>query len=197
MPADAQFRPDLVFPRVISILESLGLRYAVGGSVASSIRGVERSTQDLDVLVELPESKARPLVDAFAAEFYVSEAAVREAISRHRSFNVIHLKQGIKADLFVAGGNVLDEGQLGRATREEIVPESGATAFVTSAEDIVLRKLDWFRRGREVSDRQMEDVKNVLKATESPDVDYMRTMAEKAGVADLLDRALRESGLTA
>ena len=195
MPADLPFHPGDVFRRVIEILESLGLRYAVGGSVASSVRGVERSTHDMDVLLELPEARVPALLAAFSKEFYISEPAVREAIAQHRSFNVIHLLLGVKADLFVAGGFGLDEAQFAHATREEIDATSGATALVCSAEDIVLVKLDWYRRGNMVSDRQWEDVKNVLKADRSIRLEYLRTTAQTVGLHDLLEKALQESGL--
>lgn len=194
MPAERPFSPGAVFGRVIEILESLGLRYAVGGSIASSIRSVERATQDMDVVVELPEAKVAETVRAFSSEFYISEAAVRDAVAKHRSFNVIHLLRGIKADLFVAGGHPLDEPQLAHATREVIDRGSGKMALVCSAEDIVLVKLDWYRRGRMVSDRQWEDVKNVIKLNQGIDLAYMKRVAEIAGLTQLLERALGESG---
>jgi len=66
-------------------------------------------------------------------------------------------------------------------------------AYVISAEDIVLAKLDWYRMGNEVSDRQWLDVLGVLKVQGNRlDRDYMRRMADELGVADLLQRALGE-----
>ncbi|MBI2921078.1 MAG: hypothetical protein HYY18_08345 [Planctomycetes bacterium] len=195
MNADRRFHPAEVFRRVIEILESLGVRYAVGGSIASSVRGIERSTQDMDVLVELPEDTVGPLVAAFSKEFYIAEPAVRRAVAGHLAFNVVHLQQGLKADLFVAGGNPLDEAQLSHATREVIDPETGATAFVTSSEVIVLVKLDWYRRGGGVGDRQWEDVKNVLKTDPGVRLEYLREKAGPVGLVELLGRALKESGL--
>lgn len=194
MSAEQPFSPGAVFGRVIEIIESLGLRYAVGGSIASSVRSVERATQDMDVIVELPETRVTELIAAFSPEFYIAEPAVREAVTRHRSFNVIHLRHGIKADIFVAGGHPLDEPQLAHATRETIDPGSGATALVCSAEDIVLVKLDWYRRGRMASDRQWEDVKNVLKMNVRMELEYLRSTAKSAGLSDLLDKVLAEAG---
>jgi hypothetical protein len=64
---------------------------------------------------------------------------------------------------------------------------------VASAEDTVLAKLEWFRAGGEVSDRQWTDVVGVLKA-KGPELDeaYLRRWAASLGIGELLDRALAE-----
>ena len=70
------------------------------------------------------------------------------------------------------------------------------TAYVASAEDTILTKLEWYRMGGEISDRQWNDVQNVLKVQEGQlDLDYLRHWAIQLDVRDLLDRALVESKL--
>jgi hypothetical protein len=51
--------PIAVTLRVADALEKLGIRYLVGGSLASSVHGIPRSTQDIDLLVELAGAGAR------------------------------------------------------------------------------------------------------------------------------------------
>ena len=55
--------PDLVAALlpVIEALDSLGVRYYVGGSVASSIHGVPRASIDADVIAELGAQHVAPL----------------------------------------------------------------------------------------------------------------------------------------
>lgn len=66
-------------------------------------------------------------------------------------------------------------------------------ALLRLKEDIVLAKLDWFRLGGEVSERQWRDILGVLKTQrEALDVDYLRQWAQLLGVADLMERALGE-----
>ena len=64
-----------------------------------------------------------------------------------------------------------------------------------SAEDTVLRKLQWYRTGGEVSDRQWRDVLGVMVANRGGlDQRYLDTWAKRLQVEDLLRRAEREAG---
>lgn len=68
------------------------------------------------------------------------------------------------------------------------------SVYVVSPEDIVLAKLEWYRMGGEVSDRQWRDILGVLKTRAGEvDVDYLRTWAGELKVGDLLERALQEA----
>jgi hypothetical protein len=189
--------PIAALLEVVRVLEDLGLDYAIGGSVASSVFGEPRASADADLLVELAERDVPGLLEKLAEAFYVSDDAAREAVRRRSAFNVIHLRSMYKIDLFVAGSGPLDREQLRR--REEIViarePES--RAYVTAPENIVLRKLDWYRTGGEISDQQWRDVQGVLKVqAETIDLAYLQALADRVGLSVLLGRALRDAGLT-
>jgi hypothetical protein len=182
----------LALGEVADLLEKLRLRFVVGGSLASGSWGEPRATHDADVLIDLPLQRVSELFSALQARFYVDEGAMRSAVHAHSSFNAIHLEVYQKVDLFVAGTSVLDTAQLERAVPRLL---GGQRWFpVTSAEVVVLRKLDWFRKTDETSDRQWRDVQAVLRIQQQRlDRVWMGSLAEAVGLADLLQRAMTEA----
>ena len=71
-----------------------------------------------------------------------------------------------KVDVFVSRRRDFDVVAAERAQLESTDETAGAPRLPTAtAEDTVLRKLEWFRRGGEVSERQWWDVVGVLKVT--------------------------------
>lgn len=181
---------------VAEIFERLGVPYLVGGSLASSLHGIPRSTQDADLVVALKEQHVRPLVEALSGSFYVDEEQGRNAVRRRSSFNVIHLASLLKVDLFVLSDDLLARQEMARRQVFELSPE-GPSLPVATAEDTVLQKLRWYRLGGGVSDRQWNDLLGVLKVQRGRlDQDYLRSGALHLEVADLLDRALAEAGFT-
>jgi len=128
--------------------------------------------------------------------YYVPEKRVRDAVARKASFNVIHLDTMLKVDVFVSRDRPFDRRAFERAQPASIEAAGGATLPVSSAEDIVLAKLEWYRRGGEVSERQWADVMGVLQASAGGlDLPYLRRGSAELGVGDLLERALTEAGL--
>lgn len=190
--------PDLVAALlpVIEALDSLGVRYYVGGSVASSIHGVPRASIDADVIAELHAEHVAPLAARLSALFYLDDARMRDAVERRLSFNVIHLATMFKVDVFVSKGRPFDVEASGRARLESLGESPEAPkARVASPEDTLLAKLEWYRRGGESSERQWSDIAGLLRVRAGRlDLAYLVDWAEALGVADLLERASRQVG---
>lgn len=175
-------------------LDRLGIVYAVGGSFASSLHGVARATQDIDVVIELHADQIQHLYKALAPQFYLDEGAMRDAIRRGSSFNVIHFESGLKVDLFVASRHPLGSDQLAHRRLESTAILGGEPIKVSviSAEDILLAKLLWYHEGGSVSERQWNDLLNLVRVQgDRLDHQYLEAQATRLGVSPLLVRLLQ------
>lgn len=182
--------------RVAGVLEEMQIPYLVVGSVASSLQGFSRATADVDIVADLSPENVAPLFAALKDEYYVDDQAMLRAISLRRMFNLIHLDSLIKVDIYVPKDDEFGRQQFQRIRREMLLPGESGAAFISAPEDTILAKLQWYRRGGEVSERQLTDVLGVLKVQhERLDLEYLRDWGGRLGVLDLLERLLAEAGL--
>ena len=188
--------PLAVSLKVARILEGLAIPYVVGGSLASSLHGMPRSTHDIDLVADLRAHHVAPLLQALGNDFYVSSEAVADAVRRRGSFNIIDQETILKVDIFVLKEDALSRDEMSRGVVVDLPGDPSATLVIASAEDIVLQKLLWYQLGAGVSERQWLDVLGVLKVQgDRLDLVYLESQAQRAGVADLLARARMEAGL--
>mgnify|MGYP001029269398 CR=1 FL=1 len=174
-------------------LEQVGIEYMVVGSLASSVHGLPRATRDADLLVLMDRGHAARLAEALGSAFYMSEEAAKDAIVHGTSFNAIHEETFFQVDLFVMKPSPFNQLQLERRQYIALDPNGEIVFPFQSAEDTILSKLDWFRQGNEVSERQWQDVVGILRTQGAQlDREYLRRWAASIGVDGLLQRALEE-----
>jgi hypothetical protein len=191
MPVDA----ITITVHVTNVLEKLGVSYFIGGSLASTFYGMVRTTQDSDIIADLKTEHISILMDALQDEFYMDDEMIADAITHHSSFNIIHRESMFKVDVFVPRPRLFIKMQFSRARKENLTSDPRMAAIVASPEDTLLAKLEWYRLGGEVSERQWRDVLGILKVQSGTlDTDYMNRMADDLKVVDLLDRALKDAG---
>ena len=187
IPAD----PRQVALQVAAALEGCGVRYLVGGSLASSVAGEPRSTMHVDLVVALRQADVEPFLAHPGEGFYADEETLRSAIRARSSVNLIHRETSTKVDLFVLGGTPVDDEQMDRRVRLQVALAPDSFLYVYAAEDILLQKLRWYRLGNEVSDRQWRDILGIIGVQgRRLDLSYLRRGALTLGVTDLLDEAL-------
>lgn len=147
-------------------------------------------SHDVDLIVDLPLARVPELFGALKGSFYVDESEMTRAVRSARAFNILHLARFEKLDLFVAGTDPLDVAQLEQPMLRTLHADSERCFPVTAPEVVVVRKLDWYRRGDRVSDRQWRDVLAVLRVQGGRlDRARMRTLAQASGLEALLDEA--------
>jgi hypothetical protein len=179
---------------VIRQFEQLGVNYYIGGSVASSLCGIPRSTLDVDIVADLRPAHVEPFVAALRGTYYVDARMIHDAVRRKACFNVIHLPTSYKIDVFALKNRGFDIESMARR-HEEPIHDADAThrVFVCSPEDVLLNKLEWYRLGDEISERQWSDIIGVMRAQcDTLDRDYLNKWAGELRVEDLLQRAWNE-----
>ncbi len=190
-----QNEPLEVTLKVTGVLGQLGIPYFIGGSLASTLYGIVRTTQDADIVAEMRPEHIQPFVAALQDEFYIDDEMIAEAIQRNSSFNLIHRQTFFKVDIFIPHPGPFLQSQLARAQRQTFALETEVSARFASPEDTILAKLEWYRLGGEVSERQWRDILGVLKIRAGElDLGYLRHWADELQVTNLLERALQESG---
>ena len=173
---------------VVETLEQLTLRYAVVGSFASGAYGEPRFTQDIDIVFELPASQITGFCQRFAGpEFYLSEAAVRQAVQRHGQFNVIHPSSGNKIDFILNRQDAWGRSQITRRQAVELFPDR--CGFLASPEDVILGKMIYYREGG--SEKHLRDIAGILRIRGAAvDREYIGDFARQLGLREIWDAIL-------
>jgi hypothetical protein len=185
-----------VLQGVISKLEELRIPHMVSGSAASSFHGFVRTTQDGDMVVALGPDQVEKFASAFAPEFYLDRASIYRSLQMGGSFNLIHLESSLKIDFFPLQKRTFSQQEFSRRQPRLLLKESSSPAYIATAEDTILSKLEWFRAGGEVSENQWKDVVGIFKVqADSLDLAYLHRWARELRVEDLLEKAFQEADI--
>lgn len=180
--------------KVAGAITAVGAEYFLGGSLASSLQGEPRATNDIDFVIALPAGRIKALCDALGGDFEVDFDMLRDAVLHARSANAFYLPNVTKIDFFGRGYDPFDESEFSRR-KPVVVRADGESLIVKSAEDTVLRKLLWFRDGGEVSEKQWRDIVSVLRISgRTMDQGYLATWAARLHLEALLERARSAQG---
>lgn len=183
----------LVALQCADAFERVQVGYFLGGSLASSLQGEPRATNDIDFVVDLKTSQVELLAQALGSDFEVDVESLRESVMRRGSWNIFHQPTVTKVDLFLLRTGPFDRSEFSRRRRVVLTPE-GRGLYIKSPEDSVLRKLLWFREGGEVSTTQWRDVVQILRlAAGTLDETYLREWSDQLGVQSLLEQAMAEA----
>jgi hypothetical protein len=170
---------------VLARLESAAIPYMLTGSVAMSVYAEPRMTRDIDIVVELAPGDAERVTELFSPDYYLSDEAVRSAISEQRMFNLFDLERLVKVDLVVRRDDEFRRHEFGRRRQYQI---GGKPVWVASKEDLILSKLVWAASSE--SSLQLSDVRKLLVS--GADEIYLREWSGKLRVDDLLRKCLDE-----
>lgn len=186
--AEDQIDPTTIALDVASHFDRIGVAYVIGGSFASALHGEPRSTKDVDFVAALDAKSGAELVHQLTPTYVIDADAVQAAIGSATSFNAIHIAGAFKADVFVAGDDAFEAERLRTRLRIDVI---GGQLWIDTAEHTILRKLEWYRRGGETSERQWRDVEAVVRIQgDRLDRERLAKWARYLGVSRLLRKVL-------
>lgn len=119
----------------------------------------------MDIVAALKPQHVLPLVRALKDIYYIDADMILDAIKHLGSFNIIHYETMLKIDVFIPKARLFDNEEFQHIQLKQI-EDSNRSFYLISAEDIILNKLEWYRMGNEVSDRQWNDILGVLRCAE-------------------------------
>ena len=175
---------DLV-TSIVQRLGRAGIPYMITGSVVSSFHGEPRGTRDVDIVIE-PTAEALDwfLSELPSDEFYVDAEAASEALERQTQFNIVEIATGWKVDFVIRKDRAFSRAEFARRQQAELL---GTTAFIATAEDMIIAKLEWAAAGH--SDRQLHDVASILAVSgRDLDMPYIERWIRELGLAELWGR---------
>jgi len=184
--------PIDIISTVINVLERLHIAYYIGGSFASSLYGIPRTSQDIDIITDIKEIDVRSFVQNLEGEFYIDESMIRNAIARKTSFNIIHFTSSYKIDVFISKGTVYAKEEMFRRILHTLRKEPLLEAYFARSEDIILEKLLWFTLSNKTLETQWKDVLGIIKVQSGAlDIDYLKHWSDVLGISNLLEMAIQ------
>jgi hypothetical protein len=167
-------------------LNRAGIAYLLTGSMASNYWGVPRTTHDLDFVVQLAPASIPRLLYEFGGDFYLDEHAVRAALAPPHQFNAIDKRSALKIDFWTLRSEPFHMSMFGRRQNVSLLGES---AWIATAEDVILHKLYWDSLSS--SERQVSDAAGVVAVQSSAlDREYLKKWATGLGLTEKLMKLL-------
>lgn len=168
---------------ITRVLTLLDVRYFVTGSTATIFYGEPRFTNDIDIVIELPEDKVDLFCHYFPlSDYYISRDAVIDALHTYSQFNIIHPFSGLKIDLIIPEPTLFNQERFRRA--RQVHAGDNCDPYFASPEDAILKKLEYYSQGG--SDKHLRDIAGMIKVCRSLlDVNYIENWARNMGLLEL------------
>ncbi len=179
------------------IFMAAGIPYYVTGGVAAIAYGEARTTQDLDVVLQVSRDAVPSLAQALEqAGFYVPGVDAVVA-GQMQILQITQINTISRADLIVAAVNPYEALKFARRQAYSMTegnPTEDDLIYLASPEDLVVNKLRWGQRSQ--SQKQWRDVLGILKTQQGAlDYNYMHQWAAEFDLSIQLEQVTLEAGV--
>lgn len=181
--------------------EDLQVAYYLGGSVASSLRGMQQAAQDIDLVVDLHERSFPTLLALLKQHYILDEDPADKALQKRTTFQMIHLDSLMKVDLIFPKTDAFNTSMrqcVGRHTLRDGYPPFP----IASASEMILFKLQRYQRDERTrtdgmrDDAEWNDILGMLKVQgQTLDLALLERWAGKLDMTHTLHRAFVDTGL--
>lgn len=171
--------PIDVLKEVVTRFDEIGVEYFLVGSLAAMYYSRPRFTNDIDLVVQIKPQQIKDFESRFLIKEYYCPPfeIIRDEVLRDGSFNLIHQGSGIKIDILLQKNSDFYRSEFKRRRKVDLLP--GFAAYIASPEDIILKKLDYYREGN--SPKHLQDIQEILAETPI-DREYIAEWAVKLRV---------------
>ena len=179
----------------VKALDEFSIGYFIGGSIASSAYGIARATMDVDMILNIAPFQVKPFVDKLKGEYYIDIEMINDALVNKSSFNILHLDSMLKIDFFILKDQTYPLNSFQRRIQSSLNDsDDSIKVFLSSPEDIIISKLEWFKLSDESSERQWSDILGVVKVQKNNlDKEYLKHWAIQLDLFSLLQKAFEQS----
>jgi hypothetical protein len=174
--------------QVVRTLDSIGAPYMIVGAFGAISYGLNRSTHDVDIIVDLNESHFEVLAAQFPSpRYYADPDQMREGMELGIMFNLIDSEEGTKADLVPLSREPEYQEAFRRRVRRSFLDKrnEGFEAWCARPEDIIVGKLIAWKEGQ--SAKHPNDIFALLQfdfaglSDVSIDLDYVSNRTHALG----------------
>jgi hypothetical protein len=176
--------------KVTAALDTAGVPYMLTGSLASSMYGVPRATNDIDIVIAPTRQQLLDVIQFYKRmSLYVEEHALTALASRTQ-FNVIDFANGWKVDLIIRKDRDFSNEEFDRRETHEV---GGIRLTIAAPEDVILAKMEWSKIGG--SERQLVDAAGVLRMQlDKLNLGYIENWVKSLGLEEQWVDVLRRAG---
>lgn len=154
--------------KICQILDTLRIPYMLSGSVAMNFYADPRTTQDIDIVVEMYDYDVSGFVKMLDDKFYYFQEGIYDEIRRKGMFNIIDFETGFKVDFITMKKDLYEQVKF-QNRRKTIYAD--INLWIISPEDLIISKLQWIQVLE--SEKQKNDIINLLD-NEQLDLTYIK-----------------------
>jgi hypothetical protein len=163
----------------------------ITGAYAVSYFGLPRATHDLDIVIEINPADIERVVRKFSREYVVDKGMTENAVQYRTHFSIIHIKTDLKIDLWILKETA---SEIEKFARRKKVSLLGVLTYIISAEDMIITKLEWFKRSKNT--KHLDDAVGIIKVQSGRlNRKYIKQTVKKLGIKKYWDIAAERSSL--